>query len=234
MFSRKTSLLSIMLIAISCEHNKADRTQLSLPKSTLLDDKVVSKNKSDTIWNKQLSTKSEGVITVDTLAFKTNPGFEADRLIHRNDTLYVIATSASILYPFGHVQHALDIKKNYPFFTLTKGKSLANGQAYPYTLLKHKNSAVKIYDDEEDGATVVSGHIVDKDIILRNTIHVGQSLGDILSTLFKSISDKRIGGVHVLRMDYVVDRIIYYYTFEDNKLKEINIDSYAIIDKSLQ
>lgn len=230
MITRKIFFLLLILIASGCEHNPKNESQLHGFRSASLKESIKSTPIVDSLQSKR---KMNALGFADTLAFKTKPGFEADEVIIKNDTLLVIASSKSILYPLGQVQHSLDIKRKYPFFALTKGQSEANGQLYPYTLLRFKNSAIKFYDNEEDGATVIAGSIVDKEIVTQNAIHVGQSLDNVLGIFFLQLPNKKIEKLHILRMDYVVDRIKYYYEFENGELVSIKMDSYSIIDKSL-
>jgi hypothetical protein len=170
----------------------------------------------------------------DTLAFTTQPDFDADAVILSHDTLFVIATSLNVLYPFGQTAHAIDIRKNYPQFINDQGSEQANGQIYEYTIMRFKDSIIKFYDNEEDGATIVSGHITNPDLVLSNKIHTGMYLNQVINIFFSDINQSKIDNIRVLRIDYVVDNIKYFYIFKKKKLQTIDLDSYSIMSKSLQ
>lgn len=171
--------------------------------------------------------------SADTLEFATQPGFEADLAIVQHDTLMVVATSRNVLFPFGEAAHAVDLRRQYPQFAITSGTEQARDQTYAYTLLRHKQSAVKFYDSEEDGALVVAGHIVNSDIVLHNKLHTNMTLEQVLHAFFSHIDQPKLQHVRVVRVDSGVAEIKYFYRFENGRLTSIDLDSYSVMSKQL-
>ena len=170
----------------------------------------------------------------DTLVLATKPpGEEAYDAYLKRDTLVVVSPDRAVLYPFGHVATATALTTRYPLFARKEGVSRYQGDPYPYTLLRFRHSAVKFYDDDEDGATVVSGHLADPEIILANGIGLGCTLPELLRAYFVAVPAEKVRGIRAVGVEYVVDRIIYHFTFQNNRLTGIDFDSYAVIDKSL-
>jgi hypothetical protein len=170
----------------------------------------------------------------DTLELVTKPpGEEAYDAYLRPDTLVVVSPGQAVFYPFGQVAKATALTTRYPLFAVQKGVSHYEGDPYPYTLLRFHNSAVKFYDDSEEGATVVSGHLVDPEIILANGIHLGSTLSQLLSAYFVVVPAEKVRGIHTVSVESAVNGIIYHYSFQNNRLISIDFDSYSVIDKSL-
>jgi hypothetical protein len=170
----------------------------------------------------------------DTLELVTKPpGEEAYDAYIKPDTLVVVSPDQAVLYPFGRVAKAAALTKHYPMFAVQKGVSHYEGDPYSYTLLRFRNSAVKFYDDSEEGATVVSGHLIDPEIILANGIHLGATLSELLSAYFVTVPAEKVRGLRIVSVESAVNGIIYHYAFRNNRLISIDFDSYSVIDKSL-
>jgi hypothetical protein len=170
----------------------------------------------------------------DTLELATKPpGQEAYDAYLKPDTLLVVSPDQAVFYPFGRVTKATALTARYPLFAVQQGVARYRGDPYPYTLLRFGNSAVKFYDNAEDGATVVSGHLVDPEIILANGVRLGYTLPQLLSTYSVTVPADKARNLRTVTVASALAGIIYHYSFENKRLVRIDLDSYSIIDKSL-
>ena len=170
----------------------------------------------------------------DTLELATKPpGEEACDAYLKADTLLVVFPDRAVLYPFGRAAQATALTVRYPLFTAKKGVTHYRGDPYPYTLLRFGSSAVKFYDDAEEGATVVSGHLVAPEIALANGVRLGNTLPQLLRAYFVTVPAEKVRSIRIVRVEYPVAGIIYYYAFQNNRLSSIDFDSYSVMDKAL-
>ena len=170
----------------------------------------------------------------DTLELVTKPpGEEAYDAYLTPDTLVVVSPGQAVFYPFGRAATARALTASYPLFAVQKGVSHYRGDPYPYTLLQFRKSAVKFYDDSEEGAEVVAGHIADPEISLLNGIRIGATLSEVLRAYFVAVPLEKVRGIRIVRVVSALDGIIYHYSFRDNQLISIDFDSRSVIDKSL-
>jgi hypothetical protein len=170
----------------------------------------------------------------DTLELVTKPPEkEAYDAYLLPDTLVVVSPDQAVFYPFGQAATARALTARYPLFAVQKGVAHYQGDPYPYTLLRFRNSVLKFYDDAEEGAQVVAGHLADPDISLLNGLHIGSTLSEVLRAYFVAVPLEKVRGIHIVRVASALDGIIYHYRFEDNQVISIDFDSYSVIDKSL-
>jgi hypothetical protein len=170
----------------------------------------------------------------DTLELVTKPpGEEAYDAYLMPDTLVVVSPGQAVFYPFGQAATARALTARYPLFAMQKGVSHYRGDPYPYTLLRFRNSAIKFYDDSEEGAQVVAGHLADPEISLRNGLHIGSTLSEVLRAYFVAVPLEKVRGIRTVRVASALDGIIYHYSFQDNQIRSIDFDSNSVIDKSL-
>lgn len=174
------------------------------------------------------------ITRTDTLELVTKPpGEEAYDAYLKSDTLVVVSPDQAVLYPFGQVAKASALTARYPLFAVQQGVAHYEGDPIPYTVLRFRNSAVKFYDDAEEGATVVSGHLVDPEIILDNGVRLGYTLPELLRTYSVAVPAEKVRGIRIVSVESVVNGIIYHYCFQNNRLMGVDFDSYSVIDKSL-
>ena len=170
----------------------------------------------------------------DTLELVTKPpGEEAYDAYLKPETLVVVSHDQAVFYPFGRAATARALTARYPLFAVQQGVSHYRGDPYPYTLLRFRNSAVKFYDDSEEGAEVVAGHIADPHISLLNGLRLGSTLSEVLRAYFVAVPLEKVQGVRIVRVVSALDGIIYHYSFRDNQLTSIDFDSYSVVDKAL-
>ena len=197
-----------------CQHEPASEGQAAVPKTA--------------------AAAAPPVKRTDTLELATKPpGEEAYDAYLKPDTLVVVSPNQTVLYPFGRVAKAASLTTRYPLFTVQKGVSQYKGDPFPYTLLRFRNSAVKFYDNSEDGATVVSGHVVDPQIILANGVRLGFTFPELLRAYSVTVPAEKVRRIRIVTVEFVVDKIIYHYAFRNNRVMSIDFDSYSVIDKSL-
>ncbi|MFD1468911.1 hypothetical protein ACFQ48_11810 [Hymenobacter caeli] len=215
MFRPNTLFLLGFAAVTSCQHDTSSEGKAAVPNSPAVDARPPIP-RTDTL---ELATKP--------------PGEEAYDAYLKADTLVVVSTDRAVVYPFGRVARAAALTTRYPLFTAKKGVAYAQGDPYPYTLLRFGNSAVKFYDDSEEGATVISGHVVDPQIILANGVRLGSTLPELLRAYSVTVPTEKVRGIRIVTVEFVVDRIIYHYAFRNNRVMGIDFDSYSVIDKSL-
>jgi hypothetical protein len=217
MFHLRTLFLIGLVSVIGCQHNTSSEG-----------------NAAVTAPSAAVVHTTAQIKLTDTLELVTKPpGEEAYDAYLKPDTLLVVSPDESVFYPFGRVAKATALATRSPMFSVKKGVSLYKGDPYPYTLLRFRNSGVKFYDDAEEGATVVSGHIVDPEIILDNGVRLGTTLPELLRAYFVAVPARRLLGVHTVTIASGLAGIIYHYSFRNNRLIGIDFDSYSVMDKSL-
>lgn len=213
MFPSRTLFLLGFAAVTGCQHEPASERKAAVPKAA---DAMPPVKRTDTL---ELVTKP--------------PGEEAYDAYRKLDTLVVVSPDQAVLYPFGQVAKATALTTRYPLFTVQKGVSHYKGDPFPYTLLRFRNSAIKFYDDSEEGATVVSGHLVDPEIRLVNGVRLGQTLPEILRAYFVTVPAEKVRGIRIVSVESALNGIIYHYSFQNNRLMGVDFDSYSVIDKAL-
>ncbi|MBF9239856.1 hypothetical protein I2I05_20860 [Hymenobacter sp. BT683] len=180
------------------------------------------------------SSTSPSAQRVDTFEFATHPpGKSAYEAYLKADTLLAVTPDRAVEYPLGEGATAAALTTRYPLLAVHPGVSYYQGDTLPYTVLRFRNSAVKFYDDSEWGATVVSGHVVDPEIVLVNGVHIGTTLSELLRAYYVTVPTEKLRTIRIVRVDYAVNGIIYYYSLENNRVVRLDLDSYSVIDKSL-
>jgi hypothetical protein len=215
MFRPLTLFLLGFAAVTGCQHDTSSEGKAAMPSSPAVDVMPPLKG-TDTL---ELVTKP--------------PGQEAYDAYLKADTLVVVSPDRAVLYPFGRVTTATALTARYPLFAVKKGVAHYRGDPYPYTLLRFRNSAVKFYNDSEEGATVVSGHLVDPEIILDNGVRLGYALPELLRAYSVAVPAEKVRGIRMVRVESAVNGIIYHYCFQNNRLIGVDFDSYSVIDKSL-
>jgi len=236
-YSPFTFTVLSLIFAVSCESNR------EIDKQTLSTTNIQSRTSSDATGARTSVAKTpriKSAVTAskytapDTLLVETASSFEAYDAILRHDTLLIISPSKSAFYPLGEVKHATDLATRAPKFAAEVGNTIqSDGQPYTYTVLRYKRSAIKFYDDEEFGATIVAGIVADPEIELPNAVRIGQSLSQVLSALFSKFPTEKASSIRVVRIDSALNGVMSYYNFDDAVLQKVFFDSYSIMDKRI-
>lgn len=225
-------LLFVFLFAVGCDGNRADNTQQMAARAPEPPQVATTAPPAGPAVAAGGEIKPSAPAS-EKLVVTAKPPFEAQKVLLHHDTLFVVSPSDSVFYPFGEKPHAAQLAARAPRFAVEMGSEVNDGQVDKFTILRYKRSAVKFYDEEEFGATVVAGRIVDPEVKLPYGLGVGQSLSQVLNALFKQFPVEKAQRIKVVRIKSALDAIIYYYNFDQGVLSSITMDSPALMDKSL-
>ena len=141
--------------------------------------------------------------TIETSPVSQEEFLESPFGFHEN-----IENFSQISNPRFHVQKLLRKNKHYPSKTDT---------IYQFT---YKNSEVFFYKTHTGKEFLLAGKIVNKQVELKNDIHVGISKEDFINTFSDDLQIKSDS------LQMVGDGTKYTFVFDKKKLKRIHIDNY--------
>ncbi len=102
----------------------------------------------------------------------------------------------------------------------------------PYVV--NANSYIKFfYDTDKDLFELVYGKISNPNFVMTNGIKIGMTKKQLFDTYFKESIDK-IDSINVLTVESALLGIWHYYTFENNILVSICLDTDYQIDKGIE
>lgn len=145
----------------------------------------------------------------------------------RHDTLSVFGWAPYLVFPLDTFKTPDAIIKAYPFFNLKVEQSL--DPVYPHLIdiytYTYQNSIIKFTESEPDYyLDIMSGDIIDERIVLRNSIHVGFKKEDVFKLL--NIQCDKLSDINTLEFICTLDGYWQYYTFANDTLRRIKIDSH--------
>lgn len=172
-------------------------------------------------------TYSSGqVVGMSDIKSKARESLELNAYTFTGDTLKLVASTKFLYYPFGEFHHVKELKK---VFVHTQYKEK---DGLPYVF--NTNSYIKFfYDTDKDSFELVYGKITNPNFEMTNGIKVGMTKKELFNTYFTTTIDK-MDSIKVLTVESALVGIWHYYTFENNILVSICLDTDYQFDKGIE
>jgi hypothetical protein len=166
--------------------------------------------------------------TIDVNILKRNAikDIDLDKLKIIKDTLWITSTSDFLYFPFGLFKSISEFKKR---FKLAWKQNIEEDRSdeiprYNYKVYKmiFKNSFVKLFkDDEKNEVEIVSGKIINPELLLTNQIKIGIDKKVFLLKFFNKTPETILDKINVVKLESGLLGMWHYYKFKDNILQEI-------------
>ncbi|MDD2798546.1 MAG: hypothetical protein PHV20_08140 [Bacteroidales bacterium] len=210
-FNRKIMSLVLCCIFISCNSQNNSKTQ-----------SINSRNANNQLDITQSCQKATSTLKYD------------DYNVVK-DTLKINSDDDFIDYPFGCFKKLADLKnqmKNlhykqecYEDQDKTKLEKFYSGRNYV------KFYFVERFIDKKSRYEIVSAKILDNDILLTNGVHIGMSKTEFLSIIPSAIKISN-EGINVVELCWDVLGVYHYYSFSNDTLTSIIIDTDFQVNKN--
>ena len=181
------------------------------------------------------STQDERAASInyskDSLQYLALDSFELLTYRETTDTLQLVSTSPFLYYPFGEFPSLPAFQKNFPLLAFKRKTDQSDTSAKIYRGV-FKSTFIKLFLDEEKKALeVVSGHIFTSEVKLVNGIATGMKKRAFFARFFKKPSTVEQNTQQVVELVSGLDGIRHYYTFKDDTLEHIHLDTDYQFDK---
>lgn len=139
------------------------------------------------------------------------------------DTMHLVLTNSYLFYPFGEYK---DFNLFYNDFSKTKDINIdSTFNIFKIIKMRINKSCVIFIENFETGKLeIFSGQIYDPDYKLVYGVQVGMSKKDFF-LLFFNYLPKKMELITVVKFESGLDGILHYYSFENNKLHSIKLNS---------
>jgi len=157
---------------------------------------------------------------------KEHPFIDDFKIINyesHHDTLVLLAKNELSYFPFGRYNDFLDFLKAYPLFIVSKTIIHSYNDLETDTLynFSYKGSRIEFFQDPEDKLLkIVSGAILDSNVVFKNGLKIGNSKSSICKMLITSIPTD-IKSINVIEVVSVLTGIWHYYNFKNELLMNI-------------
>lgn len=188
---------------------------------------------------KSLSSQWFNSQELENLAKCSNEGI--DMMYIRNDTLEIISGYKLIYEPFlGKINSITSFKKRYGniFSEIKKIEKDTNGNEFEITLLKYKNSYIKLLKNKfipsnaeelaeyhyemPDSIVIYSAKIVDTEIVLTYDIKIGMSKKDFFKRIFENCDTKILQNINIVtNIDFRGEFLQETFIFNNDTLSTI-------------
>jgi hypothetical protein len=176
----------------------------------------------------QLSISS---LQTETLEKSAKKDLQLVELSIQKDTLNIVSTSSFIFYPLGKFIAIEKIRQSNPQFATVIEHDKNDKKAKLYRL-SSKNSFVKFFKDPNKATLeIVSGKIINPEIMLKNGIRVGMSKINFFNLFFNKMTEHQVNNIKVVKLISALNGITHVYTFENEKLNRLAFDTDYTFDK---
>lgn len=157
---------------------------------------------------------------------KAKEWLELSSYTFTGDTLRLVASTKFLYYPFGEFHHVKELKKRFV------NAQYAEKEGLPYVV--DANSYIKFfYNTDKDSFELLYGKISNPNFEMTNGIKIGMTKKELFDTYFTEAIDK-MDSIKVLTVESALLGIWHYYTFENNILVSICLDTDYQIDKGIE
>lgn len=170
-------------------------------------------------------------IPLDSLYKMSLPEMELNNFRSTKDTIIFTSPTPFLYFPLGKFKNEKGILDDYPELKLSYQKyvnDIGPVELYKY---RYKQSFIKMIKNDESGLfDIVSARLADSGIVLKNGEVIGSLKSNFVKKFFKPIVNLK--KYNVVKIESLILGIIHVYTFKDDKLVEIIIDSDYQVDKN--
>ncbi len=173
---------------------------------------------------------TESIITIDSLMDLTRKDCEIIEMKLTKDTLLIVSTNDILYYPYGkyslfedfQLSHSIIKENNYKIDSIEKD--------FIIITLKSKNNLLKFIESKESSKLeIFNADINDNDLKFSNGIKIGMSQKEFLLIFFNKVP-KELENLSIIELESGLTGIWHYYTFSENKLRNITMKTDYLID----
>ena len=238
---KKTLLILTPLAALyACSYSDNKKTQAPKREAHDTISKRVEVASNSASTNKEASSRLASSATEEssTLDYRSDSldvffkkQYEIEYYKIGKDTLEIVSGSDFLYYPLGSCQGAACLKSKLPKFAF-QTEIDATDEPVNLEWGTFNNSFIKmIYDPEKKRMQIVSGKIVDPEVVFTNGIRPGISKERFMSLFIKDHSFTKGSRPKIVQLTSVVNGISHIYSFEDNALKSIEFNTDYVLNK---
>jgi hypothetical protein len=170
-------------------------------------------------------------ISLASLSKMSLPEMELNNFRSIEDTIVFTSPTSFLYFPLGKFKKEVGILDDYPELKLSHQKYADDTGSMELYSYRYKQSFIKMIKNDESGLfDIVFARLVDNGITLKNGITIGSLKANFSEKFFKSIVD--LNKYNVVKIESLILGIKHIYTFKDDKLVEIIIDSDYQVDKN--
>ncbi len=212
----KIIFISTALLIVSC---KSGVKKNSSKRENYLDKKTIDSNISSV---QNLS---------ETLKKAAKSNFELNVLFIKNDTLELVSDSQFLYFPFGVFKNIQSLKHSLNQFRDSIQKDSSSNEELERMIFN--KSFVKFYYDKDQGKfQIVSGQIIDENIVMINGIKLGMEKHEFLEEFFNFYKPIKVDNIKVIQLVSGLQGMTHYYYFNnDSKLVSIKLMSDYLFNK---
>lgn len=171
-------------------------------------------------------------LQMDTLEKSAKTNLKLVELSIQKDTLNIVSTSSFLFYPLGKFTKIEKISQSNPQFTTVIEHDKNDKKAKLYRL-SSKNSFVKFFKDPNNATLeIVSGKIINSEIMLENGIRVGMSKIDFFNLFFNKLTEHQIDNINTVKLISALNGITHVYIFEKKLLKRLEFNTDYMYNKN--
>lgn len=169
-------------------------------------------------------------IPLDSLSKVSLPELEIDNFRSLRDTIIFTSPAPFLYFPFGKFNNETGLSSDYPELKLSYEKYVDNTGPVKLYKYGYEQSFIKMIKNDESGLfDIVYAKLVNNGIILKNGEQIGSSKSSFIKKFFKPIVELK--KYNVVKIESLILGITHIYTFKDNKLVKIVIDSDYQVNK---
>lgn len=169
-------------------------------------------------------------IPLDSLSKVSLPEMEMNNFRSFKDTIIFTSPISFLYFPFGKFNNETGPLNAYPELKLSYQKYVNNIGTFELYKYGYKQSFIKMIKNDESGLfDIVFAELVDNGITLKNGEEIGSSKSSFVKKFFKPIVN--LQRYNVVKIESLILGITHIYTFKDDKLVKIIIDSDYQVNK---
>lgn len=169
-------------------------------------------------------------IPLDSLSKVSLPEMDMNNFRSLKDTIIFTSPASFLYFPFGKFNSETGLLNAYPELKLSYQKYVDNTGPVELYKYGYEQSFIKMIKNDESGLfDIVYAELVDNGIILKNGEEIGSSKSSFVKKFFKPVVNLK--RYNVVKIESLILGITHIYTFKDDKLAKIIIDSDYQVDK---
>jgi hypothetical protein len=183
-----------------------------------------------TAINSATKLNQDADIPPDSLSKVSLPEMEMNNFRSIKDTIIFTSPTPFLYFPFGKFNNEVGLLNAYPGLKLSYQKYVDNTGTFELYKYEYEQSFIKMIKNDESGLfDIVHAKLVNNGIILKNGEQIGSSKSSFIKKFFKPIV--KLKKYNVIKIESLILGIIHVYTFKDDKLVKVMIDSDYQVNK---
>ena len=180
------------------------------------------------LYSQNLSRRAKA----DRLAQIANPNLGVKEVKSQFDTLIIVSLAEELFYPFGKYKSVNEFvqKGNIEWYRSAERHDFSDTlDITVYNFARLDGSYLNFYQSVTTGLMdFIDGSITDKDLVLKNGMHVGMSKQEVLEKYFKNPPRAYTEDIKVIKIFSGLYEIAQIFSFDDEQVSSIGFSSYYI------